>query len=182
MSLYTYTGKTIDPLDVSENDIELRDIAHALSLLCRASGQFKHFYSVAQHSINCMREAYARGFSQRVCFLCLLHDASEAYIVDVPRPIKELLPKYIEIEAKFQEAVFKRFSLCPVSESEKRMVSMVDDAVLWYEFRNIHTIPLCFDKRPNLASRPDVSEKTPESVEQMFLREAEAFIRLKLSA
>ena len=182
MSIYTYSGKTLDLLNVSPNDICSEDIAHALSRLCRASGQFKHFYSVAQHSLNCMKEAYARGFSRRVCFAALLHDASEAYIADMPRPVKELLPDYIEIEERVQDAVLKKFGLWPLSDEEKWLVKLVDDACLWYEFKMIHTVPLQFEKIPNLATKPDVGKCEIESIEQMFLREVNAFTRLKLTA
>lgn len=180
--IHTYTGKTIDPSAVSESAICAEDIAHALSLMCRASGQFRYFYSVAQHSINCMREAAARGFSRRVCFAALLHDASEAYLSDVSRPVKELLPQYVKLEEAFQEAIFRRFGLFPLSEEEKRLVSMVDDACLWYEFKTIHTVPIELKKTPQLASVPDVSYKDMRAVEQIFLREIEAFERLRLTA
>ena len=91
----TYTGKLFDPLIATADEIDIADIAHALHLLCRANGHFPHFYSVAQHSINCAREALARGFSERVQLGCLLHDASEAYMSDVPRPFKQFLLDYL---------------------------------------------------------------------------------------
>lgn len=180
--IYTYTGKTIDPSRVSADVICAEDIAHALSLICRACGHFKYFYSVAQHSINCMREAAARGFSRRVCFAALLHDGSEAYLCDVSRPVKARLPEYIKLEEAFQEAVYRRFGLWPLSDEEKRLVSMVDDACLWYEFKTMHTVPIVFDKTPHLASVPDVSFKDMRAVEQIFLREIEAFEKVKLTA
>ena len=77
-------------------DVSLKDIVHALSLLCWGGGHIKYFYSVAQHSINCMKEA--RGWSKRVQLACLLHDASEAYISDIIRPVKIYLFNYLEIE------------------------------------------------------------------------------------
>ena len=51
--MHTYTGKQINPLAITQEDIEIKDIAHALSLLCRGGGHLKYFYSVAQHSLNC---------------------------------------------------------------------------------------------------------------------------------
>jgi 5'-deoxynucleotidase YfbR-like HD superfamily hydrolase len=74
----------MDPRCASLDQIDERDIAHALSLVCRANGHFPHFFSVAQHSINCMKEAAARGYSTRVQLGCLLHDGSEAYLSDIP--------------------------------------------------------------------------------------------------
>jgi len=77
----------------------IEDIAHALSLICRGNGQVKTFFSVGQHCINCAREALARGYSRRVAFACLLHDASECYLSDVPRPFKKTLSGYKEQDA-----------------------------------------------------------------------------------
>ena len=94
----TYTGIMFDPLNPNADLINIADIAHALSMLCRANGHFKSFYSVGQHSINCMNEARTRNYSQRVQLACLLHDASEAYLSDITRPVKAELPRYREIE------------------------------------------------------------------------------------
>ena len=94
----TYTGRHIDPLHPDPDMICIEDIAHALSLICRGNGQVKTFFSVGQHCINCAREALARGYSRRVAFACLLHDASECYLSDVPRPFKKTLSGYKEQE------------------------------------------------------------------------------------
>ena len=85
----TYTGRHIDLLHPDPDMICIEDIAHALSLICRGNGQVKTFFSVGQHCINCAREALARGYSRRVAFACLLHDASECYLSDVPRPLRK---------------------------------------------------------------------------------------------
>ena len=76
--IMTHSKKMFDPLHPKTELIDIEDIAHALAMLCRANGHFKTFYSVCQHSINCMHEAVARGYSRRVQLGCLLHDASEA--------------------------------------------------------------------------------------------------------
>ena len=106
--IMTYTKRMLDPLDAKEQDLAIEDVAHALSLLCRANGHFPHFYSVGQHSINCVREAQARGYSMRVQLGCLLHDASEAYLSDVTRPIKPHLTGYAEYEDKLQNQIFDK--------------------------------------------------------------------------
>ena len=93
----TFSGKKFDPMHMNSEDVSLEDLAHALSLLCRGGGHLKYFYSVGQHSINCMKEARARGWSKRVQLACLLHDASEAYIADIIRPVKVHLPEYYKI-------------------------------------------------------------------------------------
>ena len=65
-----FSGHRIDPLHIKEDDIYLEDIAHALSLICRGNGHIKYFYSVAQHSLNCAKEAQSRGYSKHVVLSC----------------------------------------------------------------------------------------------------------------
>ena len=79
-AIHTFSGKKIDPCAPDSAALSVEDIAHALSLICRAGGHFPQFYSVCQHSVACAREAAARGYSVRLQLLCLLHDASEAYL------------------------------------------------------------------------------------------------------
>ena len=130
----TYTGVMIDPLRPENEKILIEDIAHALSMLCRANGHFKRFYSVGRHSINCMAEAAARGYSQKVQLACLLHDASEAYLSDVTRPVKQELPGYKQIEAPLQEAIWNKYLPAPLTEEERALVFLVDDDMLVHEF------------------------------------------------
>ena len=133
----TYLKKHVDPVNADINDIEIADIAHALSLLCRANGHFVHFYSVAQHSLNCAKEAKMRGYSKRVQLGCLLHDASEAYLSDVTRPIKAQLPKYLEVEEKLQNTIFDKWITPSLTNEERKLVFEIDDAVLYHEFLNL---------------------------------------------
>lgn len=182
MKFYTYTGKEIEITAPDRNAISSEDIAHALSMICRASGHFRHFYSVAQHSINCMREAAARGYSKRVCMAALLHDASEAYLCDIPSPLKCELEDYKKIEKSFQDEVWKKYGLFPLSKEEEALVKSVDEAVLWYEFSLIHTVPIRFEKKPELRSNPNVECCDMRAIEQMMLREIEGFESIKQSA
>lgn len=120
--IQTYTGNKFYPLDPRPEEIYIFDIAHALSMLCRYGGHCQEFYSVAEHSIlvseNCSPENALWG---------LLHDASEAYLVDVPRPIKALLPGYKEIESQVTWTIAQKFGLSwPMPDEVKR----IDDAML----------------------------------------------------
>ena len=81
-SIKTYTGVMFDPVHPEAERIDILDIAHALSMLCRANGHFRSFYSVGQHCINCAREAKARGYSERVQLACLLHDVICKLVLD----------------------------------------------------------------------------------------------------
>ena len=80
----TYTGVHFFPTRPDPDGVRIVDVAHALSLLCRGNGHVKTFFSVGQHCLHCAREALARNHSRRVALACLLHDASEAYLSDVP--------------------------------------------------------------------------------------------------
>ncbi|MBQ7037957.1 MAG: phosphohydrolase [Clostridia bacterium] len=133
----TYSKKPLDPVTAKADEIKLVDIAHALSLMCRANGHFPYFYSVAQHCVNCVKEAAARGYSRRVQLGCLLHDASEAYLSDVTRPIKQLLPYYLEVEERLQNVIFDKWITPPLTEEERCLIFEVDDTLLYHEFMEI---------------------------------------------
>jgi len=107
----TYSGRQFTVFDPDIEVIDIVDIGHALSLLCRGNGHVKHFYSVAQHCLNCVAEAKARGYSSRIQLACLLHDATEAYMADLIRPIKNEIPLYREIENKLQMVIFKKYGI-----------------------------------------------------------------------
>lgn len=130
----TFSGIMFDPLEPVAELINIRDIAHSLAMLCRANGHFKTFYSVGQHCINCAKEAAARGYSIRVQLGCLLHDGSEAYLSDVTRPVKETIPKYLEIEKPLQDAIWNKWITEPLTEEETRLIFEIDDILLLNEF------------------------------------------------
>lgn len=104
--IQTYTGKAIRPLDLDPTDIDPRDIAHSLANMCRFLGHCSVFYSVAEHSYR-MSNLIEPRFAPHA----LLHDAAEAYLADVSRPIKHLLPQYMEAERRIMDAVSERFGL-----------------------------------------------------------------------
>jgi len=136
-TITTYTGRCFDPTQAVAEDIRIRDIAHALSLMCRANGHFPHFYSVAQHCVNCVKEAKARGYSERVQLGCLLHDASEAYLSDITRPVKEWLPYYRKVERRLQNLIYEQWLSPLPTDAERELIAAVDDALLYYEFKEI---------------------------------------------
>lgn len=135
----TISGILLDPQKVTADDIRLYDIAHPLSFLCRGVGQVKHFLSVGQHCINCAKEAEGRGYSDRVVFACLLHDGAEAYVSDIIRPVKALLLNYAELESAFQEAIYEHFGLGDLTDEERELVHIIDDAMLWNEAKELFT-------------------------------------------
>lgn len=165
----TYTGVMFDPLHPELELVDILDIAHALSMLCRANGHFRSFYSVGQHCINCAREAKARGYSMRVQLACLLHDASEAYLSDVTRPVKRELPKYLEIEEPLQEAIWQKYLGSALTEEENSQVFRIDDAMLYHEFVTLMNTRLT-PEEPELQSIPEFSFAGFESTKKAFLR------------
>lgn len=175
-AIKTYTGVMVDPINASEKEIFIEDIAHALSMLCRANGHFPHFFSVAQHSVNCAREASARGYSERIQLGCLLHDASEAYLSDITRPVKPYLKGYLEIEAKLQKTVFDKWITPALSEDEKKLVFEIDDAILFYEFVELMNEKLT-EETPVLKSCPSFDFVEFSKVEREFLEIFESLRR-----
>lgn len=84
----TYTGKQFDPLAPVAGTVDIRDIAHALSMYCRFGGHCSSFWSVASHSIAVSMALQAMGAEPVLILAGLLHDASEAYLPDLASPIK----------------------------------------------------------------------------------------------
>lgn len=164
----TYTGVLIDPLKPEADLIRIEDIAHALSMLCRANGHFKTFYSVAQHSINCMKEAAARGYSKRLQLACLLHDGSEAYLADITRPVKSELPKYKEIEEPLQALIWNKWIIDPLTAQEEAQVFEIDDAILAHEFIELMDTQIV-DPLPEIFSKPQYTFMGFEETEGEFL-------------
>ena len=130
----TARGIHFDPIEPEEELLRIRDIAHSLSLICRANGHTAHFYSVAQHSICCAKEAMVRGYKREVALGCLLHDGSEAYLSDVTRPVKKDLTYYLQVEERLQNMIFSHFIGRELSKEEQTQVFEIDDQMLSMEF------------------------------------------------
>jgi len=104
--IQTFTGARFRPLAPDPADIEIRDIAHALSLQCRFNGQCAAFYSVAEHSVR-----VARSLPDELALWGLLHDAAEAYLGDMPRPVKAQMPSFEEAEDRLLRLIVESFGL-----------------------------------------------------------------------
>lgn len=102
----TYTGRRFWPSDPDPAEIDIVDIAHALSMQCRFGGHCRRFYSVAEHSV--LLSSAVRPKDQR---WALMHDAAEAYLVDLPRPVKRQMPAYRAMEDAILRAIAVRFGL-----------------------------------------------------------------------
>jgi len=109
--IQTYMGKRFYPLSPRAQDIDPVDVAHALSLLCRYGGHVDPFYSVAEHCVLMSEWVQREHGSIQLALWALLHDATEAYVVDVPRPLKRELRDYATIEDRVMLAIAERFDL-----------------------------------------------------------------------
>jgi 5'-deoxynucleotidase YfbR-like HD superfamily hydrolase len=141
----TYTGKKFYPFDPRAEDVDIADIARSLSLQCRFNGHTTQFYSVAQHSIHVAhvfgKLAKGTSFSSsNQAHLCaLLHDATEAYVGDLIRPIKINMPQYQDMEEEVWHCILEAFDLLEIWEHFpiKPLVKKADNILLMTERRDI---------------------------------------------
>ena len=136
--IQTYTGKKFWPFSPLPDDVDFRDVAHALSNLCRFGGHCREFYSVAEHSI---RACNLIDWDDHpvAALAALLHDASEAFLVDLTRPLKHgtvLGAEYRSIEHSVQLAINSKIGLPPMSHHLDKVVS-ADETMLVTEARDL---------------------------------------------
>ena len=162
-SIMLNSGSVFDLTHPNYDKISIEDIAHGLSLTCRYAGQCNSFYSVAEHSV-----LVSSIVTRRVGLEALLHDAAEAFIGDITRPLKHLLPDFQEIETKILKAIFERFQLeFPLAEE----VKLADDRVMAAELQEL--MPSGTNKwLQDLRIRPAqvvIRGLTPEAAKSVFL-------------
>lgn len=118
--IQTFTKKKFYPLEPQIEEICIEDIAYSLSLQCRFVGHCKEFYSVAQHCIAMVNCFFNGPDNKELAKYALLHDASEAYLSDLPRPLKHLpeFQFYRDAEKHLSELIYVRFGLNPVEPEE----------------------------------------------------------------
>jgi len=179
----TYTGRTFPVFDPRPEDVDLRDVAHALSQLCRWGAHCRDFYSVASHCCEVAFILQAAGEPERVQLAGLLHDAGEAYLVDVPRPIKRRLLEYGPAEDRILAAVFGRFGvgdLLPLPAA----VKIADERACVTEARDLmHESEALPWATPEIKALPyTVRSEAPRDAERRFLAEAHRLLRARGSA
>ena len=130
--MQTFTGKQFWPLDPRADEVYGIDIAHALSLQCRFAGHCKFFYSVAEHSCHVHDAAEPEDR-----LWALLHDAAEAYVVDIPRPLKKFIIGFAEIEQRVMLAVCEKYGMSP---HEPSSIKYLDNRILATERDQIMAI------------------------------------------
>jgi len=129
--IQTYSGKQFNPEYPTLESITIRDIAWSLSQQCRYTGHTTRFYSVAEHSV------YVSHYVPlEYAITALMHDSSEAYLADIARPVKSLLPEYEKLERVIMGAVAAKFNLVYPFPT---CVKDIDDQILMNERRDVMT-------------------------------------------
>lgn len=168
--IQTYTGRAFWPFDPRPEEVCIEDIAHALAFQCRYGGHCKRFYSVAEHcywvSWLCSEENALDG---------LMHDRSEAYLVDLPRPIKWHLPEYKLLEESLDKVTAIPFNLVVPMPVE---VKQLDNAILICERDQIMNYsPYDWEVLTSIKVDIELACWTPEQAEAKFLERFEILRR-----
>ena len=144
--LNTVSGKKVSYTDPDPDQIDIQDIAHSLSMICRYNGHIRKFYSVAEHSVWVSKMVPQEG---QLPLWGLLHDAAEAYIGDMVTPLKNVQPQYMEVEKILERTIFMVFGLeydldvtkpKEVKEADERMLA-TETMQLEYGMHPDWTIP-----------------------------------------
>ncbi|MEI8195433.1 MAG: phosphohydrolase [Phycisphaerae bacterium] len=139
--IQTYTGKKFFPLDPQAADVDIRDIAHALALKCRFCGHCRVFYSIAEH---CVR--VSRALPDHLAMAGLLHDAAEAYLADMGRPVKHAMyvhqagqiESFTAAEDRLLEVITHALHLPPI---DYEVIAEADTILLATEARDLMAPP-----------------------------------------
>ena len=142
--IQTKSGVHFNPFEAKVEDFRLEDIGHALSNICRFTGHVKEFYSVAQHSVIVSEILEHQGHSPEVQLRGLLHDASEAYLTDIARPLKVqgFMSGYRKIEAELEELIARAFG---ISNLPDERIKVADNMALRIEMRYLMGNPKDWD-------------------------------------
>lgn len=151
--IQVHSGRAFWPLDPREDELFIEDVAQGLSHLCRFGGQCREFYSVAQHSV--LVSELCEGFtptgadSERRSLNALsglLHDAPEAFIADLPRPVRSQLPSYNDIEAGLWQVCAQRWGLLDADGAkflyDEEILRRADDTALVTEKRDLMAVSM----------------------------------------
>ncbi len=161
--MQTYSARQFCPLDARRDEVHIEDIAHSLSLQCRYAGHCQKFYSVAEHSVLIANWIWWHG-SAADALVGLLHDATEAYLVDMPRPVKRSLPDYQRHEAALWKVIASRFCL---PEDMPAVVHEADNRIIADEMVNMR--PMAWHAKHDDPLGVELQFWSPAEAEDAFL-------------
>ena len=166
--IQTYTGRRVFPNHMRDEDIDIIDIAHALSLICRFGGHCDRFYSVAEHSVRVSLLVPTPGK-----LAALLHDAAEAYLGDIPRPLKGSAAH--TNEENLQDVIFKTLG---VKQFSYDIIKAADNRLLSTEGRDLMgDTQGWFLPQPPLAD--SIVPLSPREAEDLFLGKYQEYKEMK---
>lgn len=164
----TATGIAFWPLDPRVEEVCDEDIAHALSMQCRFGGHCSTFYSIAEHSVR-----LSLIVPPEDALAGLLHDAAEAYLADLPRPVKLSMPEYSRIERRVAHVIGRRYGIDLVLLPES--VKAADNIMLATEKRDLMvTPPLDWAPLPEPLPERITRTRGPAEARAMFIRRLHA--------
>lgn len=137
--IQVFTGKRFWVLDPRPEEVDIEDIAHALSHQCRYGGHVEDFYSVAEHCVLLAQWVWKTTGDQALTFAALMHDAGEAYLPDLARPTKNFMPEYLKIEAGLEQVIFPKLG---VSWDSLDVIKEYDTRILMDERERLFEDPL----------------------------------------
>lgn len=132
-SIATYTGKVFDLAVMDPDSIDIKDIARALSMNCRWGGHVKTYYSIAEHSVRVCEAVENPRYKMQA----LLHDASEAYLLDIPKPFKIMMPEYVALEDKLMHVIAEKFGFEYPLRPEVKVVDKMQLNWEWYNLKEV---------------------------------------------
>lgn len=160
----TYLGLDFHPYNPQPEEINIQDIAHALACTCRFGGHCREYYSVAQHSVFVSLECQAEH-----ALTGLLHDAVEAYIGDIPRPVRKGLREFNDLEQQVWKILANKFNLPTALPAD---VIHADQTLLCFEFDQL--LPGEAENIPKLDPpkfTTSLQPLSPPEAEQLFLEQ-----------
>jgi uncharacterized protein len=172
--LQTVSGRWVNPFDPDPEQLDIGDIARALANQCRFGGHCRVFYSVAQHSVIVSQLVEERGGDVEDVFAALMHDASEAYLGDMPHPLKHRSPlgaAFKEAEDHLEQALAEHFRIKPgvpaIKQADRALLAterraFSDEAWHWPELEGVEPLDL------------ELTAMSPDEAQRAFLERYEA--------
>jgi len=172
--LQTFSGKSFYPFDPRPEDVDINDIAHALSLICRFNGHCKEFYSVAEHSV---RVAWYMQNRYREYGMCmplpdvtsiygLMHDSPEFVLIDFPRPLKINFPEYTKLEKNVYQCILRKFGLSTDLDNIPCFDNYGCNNTCYFPTRNFIPVSQVVKKADDIllaTEKRDLMEREPQS-------------------